>query len=63
MRQRAGAIAATAYDWPVARRFAAAIRLEAAISKSWFDAGDLPSEYARQVTWRYAVGLGLRYRL
>jgi hypothetical protein len=27
-----------------------------------FDAGDLPPEYERQVTWRHGVGLGLRYR-
>ena len=63
MRSRAGAMVATAYEWPVARRFSGALRLEGMISKSWFDAGDLPPEYERQVTWRYGVGLGLRYHL
>src|SRR3989449_9370068 len=63
VRQRAGAIAATAYEWPVAQRLSGAIRLEGIFSKSWFDARDLPPEFERQVTWRYGVGLGLRYRL
>ena len=63
VRQRAGAIVATAYEWPVAQRLSGAIRLEGMITKSWFDAGDLPPEFERQVTWRYGVGLGLRYRL
>jgi hypothetical protein len=63
LRSRAGAVAAAAYEWPVANRFSGAIRLEGTVSKSWFDAIDLPPEYERQVTWRYGVGLGLRYRL
>jgi len=62
-RSRAGAVAAAAYEWPVARRLSGAIRIEGILSKSWFDAGDLPSELERRVTWRYGVGLGLRYRL
>ena len=62
-RSRAGAVAATAYEWPIANRFSGAIRFESTISKSWFDAGDVPPEYERRVTWRYGVGLGLRYRL
>ena len=62
-RSRAGAVAAAAYEWPVARRFSGAIRIEGILSKSWFDLGDLPSELERRVTWRYGVGLGLRYRL
>ena len=62
-RSRGGAVAAAAYEWPVARRFSGAIRLEGILSKSWFDPGDLPSELERRVTWRYGVGLGLRYRL
>ncbi len=62
-RSRAGAVAAAAYEWPIANRFSGAIRLEGMLSKSWFDPGDLPSELERQVTWRYSVGLGLRYRL
>ena len=62
-RSRAGAVAAAAYEWPVANRFSGAIRLEGMLSKSWFDPGDLPSELERRVTWRYGVGLGLRYRL
>ena len=62
-RTRAGGVGAFAYEWPIARRVAGAIRLEGMLSKSWFDAGDLPPEYERQVTWRYGVGLGLRYRL
>ncbi len=63
LRSRAGAVAAAAYEWPVTNRFSGAIRFEGTISKSWFDAGDLPPEYERQATWRYGVGLGLRYRL
>lgn len=62
-RKRLGGATALAYEWPVARRFSGSIRLEGVFSKSWFDPGDLPSEYERQVTWRYGVGLGLRYRL
>jgi hypothetical protein len=62
-RSRAGAIVATAYEWPIARRFSGAIRFETMFSKSWFKPGDLPSEYDRRVTWRYGVGLGVRYRL
>jgi len=62
-RSRAGAVAAAAYEWPVANRLSGAIRLEGMLSKSWFDPGDLPSELERRVTWRYGVGLGLRYRL
>ena len=62
-RSRAGAVAAAAYEWPIANRFSGAIRLEGMLSKSWFDPGDLPSELERQATWRYGVGLGLRYRL
>ena len=62
-RSRLGGTLATAYEWPIARRFSGAIRLETMFSKSWFDAGDVPPEYERRVTWRYGVGLGLRYRL
>jgi len=62
-RSRAGAVAAAAYEWPIANRFSGAIRFEGVLSKSWFDPGDLPSELERRVTWRYGVGLGLRYRL
>ena len=62
-RTRMGGTGGVAYEWPIADRFSGAIRLEGTISKSWFDAGDLPPEYERQVTWRYSVGLGLRYRL
>jgi len=62
-RSRAGGVAAVAYEWPVTNRFSGAIRLEGMLSKSWFEPGDLPSELERQVTWRYGVGLGLRYRL
>jgi len=62
-RTRLGGVTALAYEWPVTKRFSGAIRLEGIVSKSWFDAGDLPPEYERQVTWLYGVGLGLRYRL
>ena len=62
-RARLGAVGAAAYEWPVAGRFSGAIRLEGALSRSWFDAADLPPEYERRVTWRYGVGLGLQYRL
>ncbi len=62
-RTRVGALGAATYEWPVAPRFSGTIRLEGMISRSWFDNGDLPSEYERQATRRYGVGLGLRYRL
>ncbi len=62
-RIRVGAVGAAAYEWPVASRFTGAIRLEAIVSPSWFDAADVPPEFERRVTWRYGVGLGLRYRL
>jgi len=62
-RARLGAVGAAAYEWPVAGRFSGAIRLEGALSKSWFDAADLPPEYERRVTWRYGVTSGLRHRL
>ena len=62
-RSRAGAVAAATYEWPVSNRVAGAIRFEGTVSKSWFDPGDLPPEYERRATWRYGVGLGLRYRL
>jgi hypothetical protein len=60
---RLGVLAALAYEWPVAGHLSGAIGVEGALSKSWFDAGDLPPEYARRATWRYSVTLGLRYRL
>ena len=63
MRPRAGALGAVAYEWLVVSRLSGAIRVEGILSKSWFDPGDLPSELERRVTWRYGVGLGLRYRL
>jgi hypothetical protein len=62
-RKRLAALGAAAYEWPVAKRFSGSVRLEGTISKSWFDAGDLPPQYERRVTWRYGVSLGLRYRL
>jgi hypothetical protein len=39
------------------------VRLEGILSPSWFNATDVPPEFERRVTWRYGVGLGLRYRL
>ena len=63
MRSRVSALGAVAYEWPVAGRFSGAIRMEATISGSWFEEGDLPPEYELRPTWRYGVTLGLRYRL
>jgi len=63
MHARVGALAAAAYEWPVAGRFSGNVRLEAVLSRSWFDPGDTPPEFERRVTWRYGVGIGLRYRL
>jgi hypothetical protein len=63
MRTRVGALGAAAYEWPVAGRFSGNVRLEGVLSPSWFDQGDVPPEFERRVTWRYGVGLGLRYRL
>ena len=63
MRARLGALGALAYEWPVAGRFSGAIRVEGAMSRSWFEEGDLPPEYELRLTWRYGVTVGLRYRL
>jgi hypothetical protein len=63
IHSRIGAVGAVAYEWPVAGRFSGAIRLEGALSRSWFEAGDLPPEYELRLTWRYGVTLGVRYRL
>jgi hypothetical protein len=63
IRPRLGAVGALAYEWPVASRFSGSVRLEGMLAKSWFDAADVPPEFERRVTWRYGVGLGLRYRL
>lgn|SRR5574341_250229 len=63
IRSRLGALVATSYEWPVIGRCSGAIRIEGTVSKSWFDASDLPPEYRRQVTWRFGWGIGLRYRL
>jgi len=61
-RSRVGANGAVVYEWLFDGRFTASVRVEGMLSKSWFDPGDVPPEYQRQVTWRYGVGLGLRYR-
>ena len=63
MHSGVGALGALAYEWPVAGRFSGAIRLEGLLSKSWFEEGDLPPEYDLQLTRRYGVTLGIRYRL
>src|SRR3989442_13088227 len=42
LRSRTRALDAAAYDRPGTNRFSGAIRLEGTLSKSWFDAGDLP---------------------
>jgi hypothetical protein len=62
-RSRVGAVGAAAYEWPVSSRFGGSVRLEGTLSPSWFNATDVPPEFERRVTWRYGVGLGLRYRL
>jgi hypothetical protein len=63
VRSRIGATGALIYEWLLAGRFTGAVRVEGLLSKSWFDPGDVPPEYERRATWRYGVGLGLRYRL
>jgi hypothetical protein len=63
LRARLGALGAAAYQWPVTRRLTGVVRLEGMISKSWLEPGEVPPEYVRRLTWRYGVGLGLRYRL
>lgn len=62
-RARVGAIGSAGYEWPVSSRFTGAVRVEGILSPSWFNATDVPPEFERRVTWRYGVGLGLRYRL
>lgn len=63
IRPRLGGIGAVGYEWPVTGRFSGRVRLEGMLSRSWFDAADVPPEFERRVTWRYGVGIGLRYRL
>ncbi|MGH8623362.1 MAG: hypothetical protein ACRET3_14605 [Burkholderiales bacterium] len=63
VRTRVGGLVAGTYEWPVSTRFTGAVRIEGTLSQSWFDAGDLPPEYERQVTWRFGWGVGLRYGL
>jgi opacity protein-like surface antigen len=63
VRSRLGALGALAYEWPIVARWSGAIRAEGTISRSWWNAGDLPPEYARRPTWRYGMSVGLRYRL
>lgn len=63
IRVRLGATGGVAYEWPVARRWTGAVRLETAISTSWFDAAEVPPEFERRPTWRYGLALGIRYRL
>lgn len=63
VHDRIGALAGLAYEWPVVGRILGTVRLEGVLSRSWFDPGDVPPEYERRVTWRYGIGLGLRYRL
>ena len=62
-RRRFGAVGAAIYEWPVSSRFMGSVRLEGAASPSWFNASEVPPEFERRLTWRYGVGLGLRYRL
>jgi hypothetical protein len=63
IRPRVGALGAVAYEWPVSARFGGALRLEGGVSKSWFEANEVPPEFERRLTWRYGVGLGVHYRL
>jgi hypothetical protein len=63
IRPRLGALCAVAYEWPLSARFGGAVRVEGGISKSWFDANEVPPEFERRLTWRYGVSLGLHYRL
>ena len=63
IRPRLGGIGAVGYEWPVTGRFSGRVRLEGMLSRSWFDAADVPPDFERRVTWRYGVSLGLRYRL
>ncbi|MGH7530146.1 MAG: hypothetical protein ACREMN_07160 [Gemmatimonadales bacterium] len=63
IRSRWGALGAVTYEWTVAGRFRGAVRVDGLVSPSWFEPGDLPDELERRTTWRYGVGLGLRYRL
>lgn len=63
VRTRVGAVGAAVYEWPVAGRWTGRIRLEGMLSKSWFDATDVPSDVERHVTWRHGVGISLLYKL
>jgi hypothetical protein len=62
-RTRVGAVGGLTYAWPVAGRFTGNLRVEGMLSPSWLDAAEVPSDVERLPTWRYGVGVGLRYRL
>jgi hypothetical protein len=62
-RLRFAALGAAAYEWQIAGRLTGALRLEALLSPSWFDPGELPPELERVMTRRAGLSLGLRYRL
>jgi hypothetical protein len=63
MRARVGGIAAASYEWAIVGRWSGRVRLEGMLSRSWFNQNEVPPEIERHPTWRYGVGIGLRYRL
>lgn len=63
VRARVGGIAAARYEWAIAGRWSGQVRFEGMLSPSWFNKDEVPPEIERHSTWRYGVGIGLRYRL
>lgn len=62
-RTRLGAVAGAAWTFPVTPRLAAAVRLEAVLTPSLFDAADVPAGAERRATWRRGVSFALQRRL
>jgi hypothetical protein len=62
-RTRLGAVLAVVWAFPVTPRLDAAVRLEGAITRSLFDAADLPDGAERRTTWRRGVSFALSRRL
>jgi len=60
-RSRLGAVVAAVWAFPVSGRLDAAVRFEAALTPSLFDAADLPPGATRRATWRRGVALALAW--
>lgn len=62
-RSRWGAGAAASVAFPLAGRWAGALRADAVVTPCVFDEGEPPAQFERRATWRTGVSVGLQYRL